>query len=403
MSLSFTLKDFETLKKIEKLNNKYFDKEKGYSPKSKREEAKQLLLKNKSKIKKLKDYLSNEPYFYNRFDIKISLPNKQTNQYKPGQIRKLIWISLVPFGLLSRVKGKTHVHQHLPQIQISFQPNKFVISSIWLHGRYCVQEYRDQFLNYIVSNTINKKYLIEIFDEEEGKSYPPRQLNQISNAQIEKYRENKKYSIGLVYALEPMTTINLGNKISKIIISESQRLIEEIFKPCFNYDIRKLKPNTRNSEKLKRKARGKFEIINSMRKGTEPIKVSKPHQEIQNALFDFFIKKLGVKEEEISLEKDFVDIQIEDEKTNSVTLYEIKTDKTALKCIKNGLGQLLFYTFQNKAKKWNKIKLVIIGCHKMTYEAKEFVKNIKEYLGKDAFCYQKFDEKKKILLTETNS
>jgi len=403
MSLNFTLKDFETLKKIETLNNKYFDKNIGYNPKYKREEAKQLLLTNKKKIKQLRDYLYNEPYLYNRFDIRISMPNKQTNQYKPGQIRKLIWISLVPFGLLNRVKGKTHTHQHLPQIQISFQPNKFVISSIWLHGRYCIQEYRDQFLNYIVSNPINRKYLIEVYDELEDRSYPPRHIQQISKTELKSYRENNKYSIGLVHSIEPKTTVKLNYRLTKIVISELQWFIKEVFSPCFNYDVRKLKIDLPDTEKLKRKARGKFDIINSMRKGTEPTKVSKIHREIQNSLCDIFVNQFGIKEENISLEKGFVDIQIENEKTNSVILYEIKTDKTALKCIKSGLGQLLFYSFQNKKENWNNIKLVIIGRHKMTSEAKEFVKSIKEYLGKDSFCYQKFDENKKILLEERNS
>jgi len=84
-------------------------------------------------------------------------------------------------------------------------------------------------------------------------------------------------------------------------------------------------------------------------------------------------------------------------------LYEIKTDKTALNCIKHGLGQLLFYDLMSRNLGWKKNELVIIGYPKLKAKEKEFVKSIKSYLGKNVFRYQRFDEKKKVLLNEKRS
>ena len=50
------------------------------------------------------------------------------------------------------------------------------------------------------------------------------------------------------------------------------------------------------------------------------------------------------------------------------------------------------------------LSLSIVGLgNKMDKAAKDFVKEIKSYIGKDVFRYQMFDEKKKVLLPESKS
>jgi len=185
--------------------------------------------------------------------------------------------------------------------------------------------------------------------------------------------------------------------------NELQALIENVFIPCFNYRVGKKIKLSLNIDRIKRKARKKFEIINDVRKGSEPTIVTKKHQEIQNALLDSFTTKYENSGYVTKLEEDFVDLKIEDSANKSLTLYEIKTNDKAINCIKSGLGQLLFYNLMNRKNDWKEIKLVIIGLHKMSIEAKEFVQSIKEYLGEDVFRYQRFDEDKKVLLDENKS
>jgi hypothetical protein len=70
---------------------------------------------------------------------------------------------------------------------------------------------------------------------------------------------------------------------------------------------------------------------------------------------------------------------------------------------KEWLGQLIFYNLINKEYGWKNIELVIVGLHRTNVEAKKFVNDIKEFLGKDNFRYQVFNNSKKYLLPESKS
>lgn len=403
MKISFNKEDFEKLQKVDEINGKYFDSTKGYSIEEKRNEAINLQNPARNKMKILKNALLNEAYFHNRFDIKISMPNKQTNQFLFGQIRRLVWLSLVPWAELLKIKGKSYGHQRLPQIQVSLHHDKFIIASIWLEGNGCEQKYRDIFFDFIETNEISSRYTIKIHKKDAPKAAFENTYEKLIPKDFFTYRQDKSYSLGIEKILTIQETAELSEEIYSYINNELQAIIENVFIPCFNYRVGKKIKLSLNIDRIKRKARKKFEIINAVRKGSEPTIVTKKHQEIQNALLDSFTTKYENSGYVTKLEEDFVDLKIEDSANKSLTLYEIKTNDKAINCIKSGLGQLLFYNLMNRKNDWKEIKLVIVGLHKMSVEAKEFVQSIKEYLGEDVFSYQRFDEDKKVLLDEKKS
>jgi hypothetical protein len=403
MGISFNKADFDNLQNIEAINKKHFDKDKGYAIIEKRADARKFQQPLRKKLKVLKSLLLDEAYFHNRFDIKLSMPNKQTNQFSFGQIRNLVWLSLVPWAELMKIGDKTYGHQRLPQIQVSFRQDKFIIASVWLEGKGCEQKYRDRFFDYLKSNVISKKYVIKF--QRKGESEPAFEghYEKLISNDLTLYRKDRAYSLGIEKILSIEETVNLGEKIFSVINSELQMMIESVFKPCFEFGVEKKIISNRKIDRVKRKGRKKFDIKDAIRKGTEPTTVTRKHREIQNALYEYFTVKEVSPGLVTKLEEDFVDLKIEDSNNNSLILYEIKTDKSALNCIKNGLGQLMFYNLINRKNNWNKIELVIVGLHKMTSEAKEFVKSIKEYIGEDNFRYQRFDDDKKVLSSELKS
>lgn len=403
MNIIFNKEDFSNLIKIGDINKNDFSEKKGYSIIEKRAEARRLQEPLRKKLKVLKSLLLDEAYFNNRFDVKLSMPNKQTNQFSFGQIRNLVWLSLVPWAELMKIENKTYGHQRLPQIQVSFRQDKFIIASVWLEGNGCEQKYRDRFFDYLKSNVISKKYVIKF--QRKGESEPAFEghYERLISNDLTLYRKDRAYSLGIEKILSTEETVNLGEKIFSVINSELQLLIESVFKPCFGFGVGKKIISNRKIDRVKRKGRKKFNIIDAIRKGTEPTTVTRKHREIQNELYEYFTVKEVSPGLVTKLEEDFVDLKIEDSNNNSLILYEIKTDKSALNCIKNGLGQLMFYNLINRKNNWNKIELVIVGLYKMTSEAKEFVKNIKEYLGEDNFRYQRFDDDKSRLCEEKRS
>lgn len=403
MAISITRADFDKLENIQAINNRYFKKDKNYFPKRKRDEAKKLQRPIKKKLNELKNLLLDEAYFYNRFEITVSRIIKQTNQHLFGSVRNLVWISLVPLTELSKSKHNTYNHQRLPQLQISFKQDEFVVASIWLEGDGCEQQYRERFFEYIAQNKIDNRYKIKFHKKREKKAEFFDVHSKLKSVDVNHFIKNRSYSLGIEKSLSIRETVNLGNQIYTTIIDEIQSINEDIFVPCFKFQISHTTLNKVQSDKIKRKEKQKFDIKNSLRKGTAPTTVTKKHEEIQIILRDEFLKQYegtGIKPK---LEADFVDIKIEDRLKNSLILYEIKTDKSALNCLKSGLGQLLFYALQNKNENWRRIELVIIGLNKMTSEAKKFVKSIKAYLGEGNFRYQRFDETKKTLLSERQS
>jgi hypothetical protein len=403
MELKFFNDDFNRLKRIGEINDKLFTPAKGYSSSLYKNEVKTLQKTVLQKMKKLKNLLSEEPYFYKRFDIDISRTNKQSNQYSQGYIRKSAWISLADRRELIKLKELKYKHMLIPQMQVSLQPDKLLVASIWLEGKACKQIYRDKFFNYLDKEGTGKRYKTVIIEKVSHAKVFEGNYNKLTAKEKKLYREKSNYSLGIQRELTKNEVINADENICSLIIEELQILNEKIFSPCFNYRINGQLNDGLSKSKSHRKSRSKYEILSAFRKGNENREVIYKHRQIQNDLFDYFINRYKNSGIVTKLEEDFADIKVESPDKKLLILYEIKTDKSAIKCIKNGLGQLIFYNLINKEYGWKNIELVIVGLHRMNVEAKKFVNNIKEFLGKDNFRYQVFNNSKKYLLPESKS
>lgn len=403
MNFVILKEDFINLKKIVELNKKFFSTTKDYVPKIKRAEAKVLQNPVWQKMKELKNSLLSESYFRDRFDIIVSRPNKQSTATVKGPIRRLVWVSLASLSELNEKGNEKLTHVHIPQLQVSFQPDRLIAASIWLEGNNCKQIYREKLLSFLKRNGLSKKYKLLVYNKVNDEKVFEKHFDKITEIEFEKFYNGRNYSIGiaLIYKADELSAVE--KKLYSLITSELQYLNENILIPCFNFRTLAAPKKQKSKIENNRKEQEKFDIKESIRKAIDSTVVTKKHKAIQNTLYDLFRESVKGTKNIIKMEKDFVDIRIESPENKTLTLYEIKTDKTALNCIKHGIGQLLFYKLMNTNSIWEKIELVIIGLPKLTDYEKNFVKSIKEYLGKDIFRYQRFDEKKKILLTETNS
>ncbi len=403
MNILFTKGDFDNLNKIEKLNQQFFSLTHDYKPKSKRIEAKLTQKPVWNKMRGLKDSLLEQSYFNKRFDIIESKPNKRSTQTVKGFIRRIIWISLVDKNELYINRSNNLKHFHLPQLQISLRPDELIVASIWLEAIYCKQVYKEKLLNFLKKNGLVEKYKLVVYDKNGDIKVFDNYYKRLSSKDFLRFKNGRNYSLGINRTFRAQEVVKLKESIFSLIISELQELNEKILAPCYNFRIRKIEKGEQGITKASRRPSEKFDIKNSLRKGIEPTVITKKHQKVQNALYNIFLKQYSNLKCVTKLEEDFVDIRIENSVNKSMILYEIKTDKTAMNCIKHGLGQLLFYNLMNKNLGWEKIELVIVGLHKLKPQEKEFIRGIKEYLGKDYFRYQRFDETKKILLNEKRS
>lgn len=405
MNFIITKTDFTNLKKIESINqNKdLFSKKIGYSDVAVKREVKGLQKPIWNKMKELKNSLLSEPYFGDRFDIIVSRPNKQSTKTVKGPIRRLVWVSLASLSELNKKGNEKLSHVHLPQLQVSFQPDRLIAASIWLEGNNCKQIYREKLLSFLKRNGLSKKYKLLVYNKVNDEKVFEKHFDKLTELEYEKFYNGRNYSIGiaLIYKAEELSEVE--KKLYSLMTSELQYLNENILIPCFNFRTLDVPKKQKSKIRNKRKEQGKFDTKESVRKAIDQTVVTKKHKSIQNILYDLFNKSLKRTKNVIKMEKDFVDIRIESPNDKTLILYEIKTDKTALNCIKHGIGQLLFYKLMNNNSVWERIELVIIGLSKLTVDEKNFVNTIKEYLGKDIFRYQRFDEKKKKLLDEKMS
>ncbi|HZW39394.1 MAG TPA: hypothetical protein VFF33_08860 [Ignavibacteriaceae bacterium] len=390
------INDFNRLKEIKELNKKYFNSKSGYTGTS----SKNLLEIHKpvqNKIKNILEIILNQAYFNKKFDITISKANKETNQFEKGSIRNLIWISFIPSIELNKLSNKRYAHSKLPQIQVSINHDKFVVASVWLEGNACGRLLREKFLTYLKENKLPKGYKITIYNKKE--KTPLLYKNKLSEKEFVDYFKNKYYSLGIEKSIKPQSAISYGKNLPNQVIIELQDLIEDFYLPCFKLNIGKSKKNNheiRNS----RRSSNFDEVYETIRKGVSKTKINFRHKRIQNEIRKL-LKEKYKDSRVIKLEEDFVDIKVE--KKDEIILFEIKTDSSAISCLKRGLGQILFYSLKSEVNKCSKKQLVIVGLHKKSMEAKIFIKKIKDYLGNDAFKYLMYDDDSKILLSESES
>ncbi len=119
-------------------------------------------------------------------------------------------------------------------------------------------------------------------------------------------------------------------------------------------------------------------VQDQLRKGGEDIVVKQEHNKLQNKIYEKLYNSKG-ETDTVEMEANYIDIKVENDK--QVTLYEVKLGRP-IRCIKEGLGQLLsyIYSFEDDTRKK---KIVIAGKYAPDEEEKTFINFIKKTLQID--------------------
>lgn len=157
------------------------------------------------------------------------------------------------------------------------------------------------------------------------------------------------------------------------------------------YSTYRIKQNLENKEKTtKRKFRKGTDNKSTTpqeRKGTEAHIAEQFHNELQNKLGDYLSKKFG--KSNVIFEENYVDIKVQ--QPDRICYYEVKTASFAEYCIRQGIGQLLAYSFsENDSLK--KKELVIFGKNKPTSDEIKFINFINNQLKEFDFSYLSLEE-----------
>ncbi len=134
-------------------------------------------------------------------------------------------------------------------------------------------------------------------------------------------------------------------------------------------------------EGVKRQTRVQLQsksVQDQLRKGGEDIVVKQEHNKLQNKLYEKLYNSKS-ETDTVEMEANYIDIKVENDK--QVTLYEVKLGRP-IRCIKEGLGQLLsyIYSFEDDTRKK---KIIIAGKYAPDEEEKTFINFIKKTLQID--------------------
>ncbi len=301
-----------------------------------------------------------------------------------GQYRSNLWIWYANKRKCEELKRKGYSTPQLllPQLQVGIDYTGFTLAELWFEQR-AVQDYGLKFIELAKQAKFRKENLgLYIFykdDELTGHWLP---FNDDNLKSLKFDLENKRINrFGLNYWVSQNTLekIKIKNEIKKGLNELNYKIYSKLFA---NNVVYKSIKRTRNNNKPKKKSyRGrkeetKMKAYKYMRKAIGEVEVNSIHDKYKQKLFKHLLKRFP----KAKKEKDFIDISIEG--TGYLHLFEIKTNDNAVKCIREALGQVLFYLWRKK-KTNKKIKLFIVGPNKFDKEKYEdvFFEYVQELLS----------------------
>ena len=207
------------------------------------------------------------------------------------------------------------------------------------------------------------------------------------------YKRDALFSIAEHYGLKTHsgTTISeiqkvmIANKPSDknvyaYMIELSNRFIKGSKK---GLEVRKSTNKKRNA-KTKRQASTKRNTQSHRRTINRSYIVEQKHNKIQEALKAKLVEEYG--EENVLLEENYVDVKLT--QPNYIGLYEVKSSSYASECVREALGQILFYSYHNQDKRTKKI--YVVGQYPASEQDYGYIKYVKDKLKLD-FEYLNID------------
>jgi hypothetical protein len=129
-----------------------------------------------------------------------------------------------------------------------------------------------------------------------------------------------------------------------------------------------------SEQRAKRKAATDLNTNTQFRSVARSYLVEQKHNKLQESLHAELVKEFG--QENVRLEEDFVDIKLT--QPEYITFYEVKSSSYALACVREAIGQLLFYSIRDEDPRPK--RLVVIGQYPPTPSEEEFIKKLKNEL-----------------------
>lgn len=127
----------------------------------------------------------------------------------------------------------------------------------------------------------------------------------------------------------------------------------------------------------RRRATTKLDVDSQMRTVSRSFMVEKKHNMIQQALYNKLVEQFG--EDQVFREEDFVDVKVV--RNESITLYEVKSSSYAGQCIREALGQLLFYALLLDDSREK--KLVVVGQYPPNQSELQLLDRLRTHLTFD--------------------
>lgn len=200
------------------------------------------------------------------------------------------------------------------------------------------------------------------------------------------YKRDALFSIAKSYGLKT----NSGTKISEIqevmiankpsdqnIYAYMIELSNRFIKGDKNdFDARKSGNEERNT-KVTRQASARKNTLSHRRTINRSYIVEQKHNKIQEALKTKLVREYG--KENVLLEENYVDVKLI--QPNYIGLYEVKSSSYASECVREALGQILFYSYHDQDKRPKKI--YVVGQYPANEQDCGYIEYVKDKLNLD--------------------
>ncbi len=372
-----TNSDFKHLNSVDEINSIKNGKYKNIGVER---NAKEQITFVKNKMHVLLELLKIDPEYNYKFEIGLSRIRIRTQKGGiPGKYRDHMWIWMVDKNeyLKLKLKGKQSPQLLLPQIQISINQNSFTSAEIWFEHKALYQwrekisaffEVNNKNFNKLEFYLFNSKFEKKEFDEFGTAKNIDEFINALNS------RNDLKGGIGKVYSKNEILRIKNSYPLIK---NDLKKIIDGLYKEIVGY--KNLRKTLNKSVKFRNKKATTINILKKIfRKGTKGGEVKQIHRKMQKRYVKYLEKKYG--KINVLPEKDFIDIRVNNGK--EIRIYELKTSDSAYICIRQALGQLLFYSWRVKNEEiGKKIKLFVIGINDLEENIKEFYDYVKSSIG----------------------
>lgn len=200
------------------------------------------------------------------------------------------------------------------------------------------------------------------------------------------YKRDALFAIARHYGLKT----NSGTKISEIqeVMIANKPSDKNIYDYMIELSNRFIKGGEKGLEERKsgnEKRNTKVTRQASTRRNTQSHKrtinrsyiVEQKHNKIQEALKRKLVKEYG--KENVLLEENYVDVKLI--QPNYIGLYEVKSSSYASECVREALGQILFYSYHDQDKRTKKI--YVVGQYPANEQDYGYIEYVKDKLKLD--------------------